>query len=201
MKKQGVNNTITSHNNGLDKGGSPYSFKLVNRNKFTSGNKLNDYIYTFTSKHGYKYYANCIEYNVGVYAVKFYLKIHKKQPDKYSKTINKGNVMPVLKTVVGIMLDILRRDELASFAFIGMPRKDENLKLTTRYCVYREFCKRYFNPNSFDHFYDEEKSFYTLLNKKKDTAILYKKVAELAREELKEEGLNLPEISFNRNTG
>lgn len=201
MKQTAANNTNTSHNNALSKGGNPYTFRFVNKNTFTSGRKVKDHIYTFTNKFGFKYYANCIEYDIGVFAVKFHLAIHKKHPDRYRKTINKGNELPVLKTIVGIMLDILKKNETASFAFIGMPRHDEDIKLTTRYCVYREFCKKYFNPNSFDHFYDEEKSFYTLLNRKTDTNKLFKQVAELAKNELKEDGETLPSISLSRTTG
>jgi len=199
LKKPVANNTNTSHS-GLSKGGNPYSFRLVNKNKFTSSNKVRDYIYTFTNKHGYKYYANCIEYNIGVFAVKFHLAIHRKHPDRYKKIINQGDAIPVLKTIVGIMLDVLKQNELASFAFVGMPRHNEEIKSTTRYCVYREFCKKYFNPNSFDHFYDEEKSFYTLLNKKTDTNRVFKQVAALANEELKDEGVGLPSVSLSRAT-
>jgi hypothetical protein len=106
--------------------------------------------------------------------------------------------MPVIKTVIAIMLDILRRDELASFAFIGMPREQEELSTSKRYKVYREFCKRYFNPTSFDHYYDEENSFYALLNKKIDTSILNKQLSDLAKRELKDVAGYLPSVSLNR---
>jgi hypothetical protein len=128
-----------------------------------------------------------------VFAVKFCLALHRKQPDRYKLVTNFGDPIPVLKTVVCIMLDILNKKPGASFAFIGMPRQEENLEETTRYCVYREFCKRYFNPASFDHIYDEKKSFYALLNKQAAPEKTLKELAELAKQELKED-FTAPEI-------
>ena len=198
MKKTDVSNTTTSHN--LLKGGSPYHFRFVNRNPLNTTLKKNDYIYSFvSSKTGFKYYVNCIEYNIGVFAVKFYLKIHKSSPDRYRIITNKGDAIPILKTVISIMVDVLRKNEDASFAFIGMPKKNEKKDLTKRYCVYRELCKKYFNPNSFDHFYDERWSFYSLLNKRVNTDKVYKELAKIAKEELKDEQ-SIREISFGRST-
>lgn len=192
-------NISTSPSN-LVIGGTHYQFKLLNKNPLKGDRRVNDYIYTFVSpKSGLKYYANCVEYDIGVFAVKFYLKIHKNDKQKYNIVTNNGDGIKVLKTIVAIMLDVLRRNESASFAFIGMPKPDEDKAETTRYCVYRGLCSRYFNPENFDHVYDEQKSFYSLLNKKVNTKRQLKDLSDLAQHEIKEEPAQAA-ISLNGST-
>lgn len=199
MSAQDVSNIITSPSN-LVVGGNHYQFKLLNKNPIKGDRKVNDYIYTFVSqKTGLKYYANCVEYDIGVFAVKFYLKIHKNDKHKYNLVINKGDGRKVLKTIIAIMLDVLKRNDSASFAFIGMPKPDESRKVTTRYCVYRGLCSNYFNPENFDHVYDEQKAFYSLLNKKVNTDKLLKQLSDLAQHEIKDEPTH-PVVSLNGST-
>jgi hypothetical protein len=182
----------------LNISGHPYPFKLLCKNKLSNG-KLYDYVYTFNSKKGVKYQANAIQYEINVFAIKFHLKLYQKHPNKYSMLTNNGDGKVVLKTIVSIMLDILRLEPNASFAFIGMPLEQENLDTTKRYVIYEKFCKRYFNINNFEHVYDNEKSFYMLLNKKIDTKKIYAKIGEIAESELSEV-INESVVSFNRST-
>lgn len=166
MKNPVASNTTTSLNN-LNKSGAPYPFKSLCKNPLNGNGKTNDHVYTFISKRsGQRYQANAIEYDIGVYAVKFHLRKDKKNPNKYRVLTNSGDAIVVLKTIVGIMLDVLSKDHKASFAFIGMPLEKENLDTTKRYCVYEKFCQRYFSTDTFEHFYDKSNSFYMLINKK-----------------------------------
>jgi hypothetical protein len=156
-------------------------------------------VYSFINKTGHKYYIYCVEYNIGVFAVKFCLNTERKNPNRYKTVTNFGDGIPVLKTVVSAMLDVLyNRNQSASFAFIGMPREGEQTELTTRYCVYREFCKRYFNPASFDHLYDENSSFYAILNKKSNNHRIQKDLELIAAEELKSEQQTSRPVSLGR---
>lgn len=162
---------------------------------------MNDYIYSFRTPNNIVYYVNCVQYDIGVYAVKFCLKKDRKSPNKYKVITKNGWAKAILKTVVSVMLDILERDEFASYAFIGMPRIGEPCENTTRYSVYRKFCERYFNPASFDHFYDDDKSFYAMLNRKSNVDKQHRELIKIASQELKDEGIPTSNpVSFTRST-
>lgn len=182
----------------LNISGQPYPFKFLCKNKIHDKGKLFDYVYTFVSKHGIKYQANAVQYDINVFAIKFYQKLYQKHPEKYMMLTNMGDSKVILKTIVGIMLDVLKRESNASFAFIGMPLQNETLSNTKRYIVYEKFCKRYFNRNNFEHVYDNEKSFYMLINRKVDTQKVHSKIIKLAEVELAEVESN--SLSLSRST-
>lgn len=145
-----------------------------------------------------KYYASLIEYKIGVYAVKFYLKRDKSNPDKYKVMVNNGNAIKVLKTIVAIMLDVLNKDNKASFAFIGMPGQQENINETKRYKVYKKISQRYFSYDNFEHFRDPRRSFYMIVNKKSNVNDLRDQILRIAESEMREDTGN--SINFGRST-
>lgn len=184
----------------LNKSGAPYAFSCKDRVKINNGTgQICNHVYTFRTKHGLKYIVELPEYKIGVYGVKFCLGKHKRQPNKYKYLSGKGDGIVVLKTVVAIMLDVLRMNETASFAFFGMPLLEEGIEHTKRYNVYRAFSQRYFNPNNFEHYFNEKYSFYSLLNKKNNPEKLTVEVEQVASSELKNEIDNAP-VSFSRST-
>lgn len=193
MKNRDVRNTITQHNvitphRSLFTAGDPYPCRFIHRNSLSTGGKKNEYVYSFINRIGYKYYIYCIEYNIGVFAVKFCLKTDRNNPNRYKIVTNFGDGIKVLKTVVSAMLDILKRNEDASFAFIGMPRHQERTNHTTRYKIYSQIARRYFSPSSFDHLYDDQTSFYAILNKKSNISnSQQRELTRIAAEELKSE--------------
>jgi len=190
LKNPVVSNTITP----LSKSGSPYTYKLLHKDKTQKGSLVCNHIYTFHAKDRIKYVVNLLEYRIGVFGVKFHLKKHHKHPNKYKALSKKGDAIVVLKTIVAIMLEILSFENNASFAFIGMPLETENIEETKRFIVYRLFCQRYFSYQTFDHVYDEKKSFYMLLNKKVNTEMTYAEILKVAEQELQEEISNLPNL-------
>ncbi|MBS1635597.1 MAG: hypothetical protein JST26_06700 [Bacteroidetes bacterium] len=198
MKNPVVSNTVTSLEN-LHKGGYNYPFKRLCKNKITEGEKSYDHVYTFSSKHQIKYQANLIEYNIGVFAVKFHQKLYQKHPDRYKILTNKGDAIIVLKTIVAIMHDLLSQKDDASFAFMGMPLINEGIEKTKRYGVYKKFCQRYFSYDNFEHVYDHNKSFYMLINRKKNLNDIVNKIKKLAETELVDD-IEIPKVNFSRST-
>ena len=128
------------------------------------------------------------------------MKNHRKHPDRYKMLSNKGDGIVVLKTIVAIMLDILGKENNASFAFVGMPMVNEKTSSTKRYNVYAKFCQRYFSPNNFEHVYDTSKSFYMLLNKKTDTQKIFSGKIKIAESELRADvGFTYPNFARSTN--
>jgi hypothetical protein len=187
-----ASNTISS----LSKTGLPYPFKFLCKNKL-NGNKLFDHVYTFKTKYSLKYQVNIVQYNVGVFGVKFHLKMHGNSPSKFKLLSNKGDSIVVLKTIVSIMKQILDENKTASFAFIGMPLPEEGINKTKRYTVYKLYCRRYFSYETFDHVYDHERSFYMLLNKANKN-IPHEEIEKIAEQELREDLIS--EVNFARST-
>lgn len=199
LKGIDVSNTTTSLDN-LNKGGPPYQFKYLNNQPLNHNSQKCNHIYTFSTRYGVKYQVNILEYTFGLFAVKFHLSIHKKHARRYQILADVPDRIVVLKTMVRIMLDVLRCiNNEASFAFIGMPLTNESADTTKRFKVYKIFCRRFFNPDNFHHDFDETKSFYMLLNKKRDTIVMKEEIAKIAEEEFNSD-LNSDQVTFSRST-
>jgi len=65
---------------------------------------------------------------------------------------------------VAIAGDILKRNSLASFGFIGEAGVDEPIKNTKRYRLYTLYVDKYFGPPTFSRFFSIETSAYFLQN-------------------------------------
>ena len=65
-----------------------------------------------------------------------------------------------------IMLDVLKRDERASFFFIGAEdEKDQKGMVSRRFRLYRRFVLSTVSENKFDHYRRNDLSLYILVNK------------------------------------
>jgi len=129
-------------------------------------------------------------YDFNVYAIKFFLKKHSLSDRRYNltypikfKTRRKSitgnkNFFMVLNTLLKISLDISKKDNLASFGFLGAPKEkeldvtlngnnintDNTVKNTVRFRTYYLYVKRHFNPETFEYIVSESSSILLLRN-------------------------------------
>lgn len=82
---------------------------------------------------------------------------------------NQGDARRVMYTCIDIAKDILTKNNLASFAFVGAPTKKEKkankLDATKRYRIYKKLAVTFFAPVKYSHAFIEQKSACILLNK------------------------------------
>ncbi len=143
-----------------------YEFRYINYRKakptdyFIKEHKL-----IFSSKSNQKYIVNVEEYKLHTYVIKFHLKSHSDSDNKYKLLTNQYDAVKILSTCVNIMLYFYKKDNLASFGFIGANLLDEDEANTKRFQVYKRIMENLFSPLYFHHYNIPEKSIYLLLNK------------------------------------
>ncbi len=160
-------------------------------------------IYRFKNDFNDIYLVEVFYYEYNVYAIKFFMKKHRLSPNRYSLTYPKSfkeklgcitgnyNFLKVMNTVLMISLEIKKKDNLASFGFMGAPSvaesdpniNPENVNIdntvanTKRYKIYHLYARRYFNPMKFEYIYGRTSSI-LLLRNNDNKQLLTKKIAE-----------------------
>lgn len=160
-------------------------------------------IYRFKNDFKDIYLVEVFYYEHNVYAIKFFMKKHRLSNNRYSLiypqrfkekrgcATGNHNFLKVMNTVLMISLEIKRKDNLASFGFMGAPKptesnpktNPENVNLdntvanTKRYKVYQLYAKRYFNPEKFEYIYSKSSSI-LLLRNNDNKGQLTKEIAE-----------------------
>lgn len=146
------------------------------------GQSVPEFFYTFTSPKSNKtYHVHIEEHPNHFYAVKFHLKDHKKDKNKYNILVNYFETRPVIYTCIAIMLEIAEKDKKSSFGFIGsntmlVRNKDKHGvefyshseepltdKGTKRFRIYSMIMTTFFSIDSFRHMILENKNAYALL--------------------------------------
>jgi len=124
--------------------------------------------YRFTSsKSRHKYIVRVERYKEHAYCVKFFDKANMASNDKFSLRTGTFEVRTILYTLFNIMLDVLKRDEAASFFFIGEnDEKDLPGHSTRRYRVYVKFVSSVVGNTLFAHHRNDPYSLYVLTNRK-----------------------------------
>lgn len=82
------------------------------------------------------------------------------------------------------MLDVLKRDELASFFFIGAEdEKDQKGMMSRRFRFYRRFVLSTVSEEKFEHYRRNDLSLYILVNKKSvsDSASYAENIANIVQ--------------------
>ncbi len=147
-------------------------------------------IFRFKNEFNDIYLLELYYYEYNVYAIKFYLKKHRLSPNRYSlcyplkfkekrgcPTGNR-NFIKVMNTVIAVALEVLSKDSLASFGFLGAPKlsesdvrlnqeninPDNTICNTKRYKVYLSYCERLLNPDFFEYIYSNTSSILLLRN-------------------------------------
>ncbi len=113
------------------------------------------------------------EYDEGdFFGLKFYCKKDRHSDYKYSKIVNKGDLMNILITCLKAIPLILKDYPTASFGFIGARSVDrvsktfEPYQKTQRYRIYTQLIMAKVGQQTFEHIAYEEVSGYLLINRK-----------------------------------
>lgn len=152
---------------------------------------INVEIHTFKSEFINQHYiVEILHLENDVYIFQFYLKTHRLSDYRFNLLLdstsknclkvdnNNKHVFFLFNTLTLLALDIKRKNNLASFGFMGAPTPNEKkskknkeninpdgtVKNTKRYRVYSLYIKRYFSPEKFDHISYHESSCYLLRN-------------------------------------
>lgn len=114
------------------------------------------------------YFIEVERYKYDIYIAKFYLRIHKDNPNRYKIITNHGDAFRIFNTCVSITNIILEENPLASFGFKGESSIGEEPQNTKRFRIYSNLAIRYFSPKRYLHNKDVSNSTYFLLNKKNE---------------------------------
>ena len=124
--------------------------------------------YRFKSEKSHHTYIVRVEkYVKHAYCVKFFDKANMLSENKFSLRTGTFEPRTIVSTVFNVMFDVLKRDSLASFFFLGAEdEKDVAGKATRRFQFYSKFVASVVSDNVFEHFRLDDLSLYILVNKK-----------------------------------
>ena len=193
-------NSINTLFSSIESTGKFYDFKFRCSNKVNNTGLVRDHIFVFSNFKKEKFQANLHEYDIGLFAVKFYAKKHKLSSERYSVLTNNGDAITILKTMVAIMIYTLHQYPDHSFCFIGNASKDEQAERTKRFKVYSKIMQRYFSTEKFSHTNDPKISLYSMINKKSNVTLLASKIASLAQREIIEQNSIENTLNLGRDT-
>ena len=159
-----------------------YEFKFITKISEGTEYPVPLLFYKFKSTRTKKTYHVHVEIHPNhFYGLKFFLKDHKKEKDKFSINTNLNEPRPVIYTCINIMLDVLKKESHATFGFIGSPTKKEVIREkgqnriikieeepednTKRFRVYKTILLTFIGSDLFTHQIDIKKSTYLLINK------------------------------------
>lgn len=164
---------------------SGYPFTLVTKNTSElEPNLVCKRLYRFTNRFDVRYMAPVYEYKHKIFALKFHLRLHKKNKNRYNLIANQDptrfDAARVLRTMIDISAFILHEEPLASFAFIGVHKikgpnangksnknsnESKEIEQAQRYRVYKRLTEYFLGPVTFKHSYQEKSNAYLLINK------------------------------------
>lgn len=147
----------------------PYRFVMKDVQEWRGIDTFMSYrlLYSFKStKTNQTYWAWVEAYKHHFYAVKFHLKNHRDSDYKYNVMTGLNEARQCINTVMAIMYEIADKDPYGSFGFIGANMIDESEVYTKRFRVYQRFMQSYFGRETYEHFFNIEKSAYMLLSRK-----------------------------------
>ncbi len=123
--------------------------------------------YRFKSEKSHHTYIVLVErFKQHAYCIKFFDKANRNSRQKYSLRNNTFEPRTIFYTLFHIILDVLKKDESASFFFIGTEDERDVLGASTRrFRVYFRFVTSIVSDKRFAHFPVEDESLYILVNK------------------------------------
>lgn len=151
-----------------------YNLKFIQTHPVNDNtDHLRSYVYTFRSpKTKLNYVLTADLHKNDFFAIKFYAKKDKKNDNRYSKVINKGDVGNILVTCAKAIPMLLELFPNASFGFIGSrtidfyANKVEGYDNNQRFRLYTYHVPQLIGYETFEHRAYYEASSYVLLNKK-----------------------------------
>lgn len=146
--------------------GYPFIFQMIDKSE-SDEYLIQTLQYRFKSDKSHHAYIVRVEcYKKHAYCVKFFDKANINSNNKFSLRSNTFEVRTILYTMFHIMLDVLKRDEKASFFFIGAEdEKDQDGMVSRRFRLYRRFVLSTVSDDKFEHFRRNDLSLYILVNK------------------------------------
>ena len=144
-------------------------------------------------KHSYAFYGKEVngkrkryivaveQYSYNTYAVKFHLFEHRRYKHKYSILSHQFECSRVLTTVGRIMIEVLKENPFASFAFIGSPLPKEKPNNTKRFRVYSKVMRQVISTTQMEHYLSPNSSCYIILNRHNEEPDLLNKVITMFR--------------------
>lgn len=146
--------------------GYPFIFQMIDKSE-SDEYLIQTLQYRFKSDKSHHAYIVRVEcYKKHAYCVKFFDKANINSKNKFSLRSNTFEVRTILYTMFHIMLDVLKRDEKASFFFIGAEdEKDQDGMVSRRFRLYRRFVLSTVSDDKFEHFRRNDLSLYILVNK------------------------------------
>lgn len=124
-------------------------------------------LYKFTSlKSRLCYYVRIEKYRYQVYGVKFYLKNDKNNKNRYKVYTKTYEPRRIILTCINVMLEVYKKDQYASFGFIGTNDLKEKSKCNTkRFRFYSKIMATFISDEKFLHKQNIGNSTYLLINK------------------------------------
>lgn len=146
--------------------GYPFIFQMIDKSE-SDEYLIQTLQYRFKSDKSHHAYIVRVEcYKKHAYCVKFFDKANINSKNKFSLRSNTFEARTILYTMFHIMLDVLKRDEKASFFFIGAEdEKDQDGMVSRRFRLYRRFVLSTVSDDKFEHFRRNDLSLYILVNK------------------------------------
>lgn len=146
--------------------GYPFIFQMIDKSE-SDEYLIQTLQYRFKSDKSHHAYIVRVEsYKKHAYCVKFFDKANINSKNKFSIRSNTFEARTILYTMFHIMLDVLKRDEKASFFFIGAEdEKDQDGMVSRRFRLYRRFVLSTVSDDKFEHFRRNDLSLYILVNK------------------------------------
>ena len=146
---------------------SYYPFSLIQRTPKDSDYLHAEYVFQFrTEKRRYLIIAEQYEFNV--YAVKFFPAERKNDKYRFNLVLNDHNFAPIITTSINVMLWLLERNPMASFAYVGANTITadfiEDKILSQRYRIYEYVMDIFLNPYKFKRYFSKKNSAVLLMN-------------------------------------
>ena len=146
--------------------GYPFIFQMIDRDD--ADDLLTETLqYRFKSdKSHHTYIVRVEKYRQHAYCIKFFDKANRNSRQKFSLRTNTFEPRTIFYTIFHILLDVLKKDNKASFFFIGAEDERDVLGSSTRrFKVYFRFVTSIVSDRLFAHFPVEDESLYILVNK------------------------------------
>ena len=148
--------------------GYPFVFQMIDRDEHDEL-LVETLQYRFKSaKSHHAYIVRVEKYVEHAYCLKFFDKANMNSAQKFSLRTNTFEPRTIFYTLFHIMLDVLKKDEMASFFFIGAEDERDELGFSTRrFRVYRKFVTSVVSERLFEHYAVNTESLYILVNKRR----------------------------------
>lgn len=146
--------------------GYPFVFQMIDRDG-ADDLLIETLQYRFKSaKSHHSYIVRVERYKEHAYCLKFFDKANMNSKLKFSLRTNTFEPRTIFYTLFHIMLDVLKRDDKASFFFVGAEDERDVLGFATRrFRVYQKFVSSVVSKLHFGHYAVKEESLYVLVNK------------------------------------